>query len=371
MPNLKRTDLTDIHESLGAKMVDFAGFLMPVSYSGIIEEHTAVRERAGLFDVSHMGEFLVTGERAKDFVNELITNDCKGVQPGGLQYAVMCRENGRVVDDLLVFVVDDNKVMLIVNASNIEKDFEHVQTIPLPRGVEVRNASDDYALIAVQGPASREVLKASDFFGAVAKQIDDTPYYRGFGFHHGDDHILVSRTGYTGEIGFELFLPPHLAKTCWKDLTNAGQQHRLLPIGLGARDTLRFEASFCLYGHELDEETSPLEAGLGWVVRLGKNSFCGLQALRDEKASGLKKKLMGFELEGRNIARQGYQVFKNGNDVGVVTSGTFSPTLGKSLFMAYVGTSAREGDDGFEVRIRDRSVSVNVTPLPFYKSRVK
>jgi aminomethyltransferase len=370
MTAIKKTPLFQIHESLGGKMVEFAGFLMPVSYGSIIGEHNAVRERVGIFDVSHMGEFLVHGPRAKEFVNEVITNDCSKLGPGSLQYTAMCRENGTTVDDLLVFVVGDDRVLVVVNAANIDKDFRHVSSFSL-EGAQVENESDAWALLAVQGPMSRNVLKACKLFGSVAKQIDETAYYRGFGFEYNGGEVLVSRTGYTGEIGFEVFVRPKHAPVFWEAIVEAGSPFGILPIGLGARDTLRFEASYCLYGHELDDETSPLEAGLGWVVKLNKTSFRGIDALRREKEMGPKRTLVGFELEGRNIARPGYRVFKDGTGVGKVTSGGFSPTLQKSLCMAFVERGARDENARYRIIVRDKEVPAAMTPIPFYKSRAK
>jgi aminomethyltransferase len=344
--------------------------MMPVSYRSILDEHRAVRERAGIFDVSHMGEFFVTGPGAKTFMNEIITNDCSHLTEGALQYSVMCREDGTTVDDLLIFVIDEERLLMVVNAANIDKDYEHVVGFPSV-GVEVENASDRYALIAVQGPMSREVLKACPIFRSVRGDLDGTPYYRGFSFQHGDDEVLVSRTGYTGEVGFEIFVPSRLGPVFWEAITVAGAPFGMEPVGLGARDTLRFEAAYCLYGHELDDETSPLEAGLGWVVKLSKKSFRGIDALRKQREVGPKRTLVGFELEGRNIARPGYRVMKGGVDVGKVTSGGFSPTLQKSLCMASIARSAKDEGAHYSVAVRDKNAACTMTPLPFYKSRAK
>jgi aminomethyltransferase len=370
MSDTKKTPLSRIHESLGAKMVEFAGFLMPVSYGSILDEHRAVRERAGIFDVSHMGEFLVVGPRAREFVNEVITNDCSKLAPGALQYSVMCREDGTTVDDLLVFALGEERILMVVNAANIDKDFEHVCTFDR-RGVNVENASNAYGLLAVQGPMTREVLKACPIFRSVKTQIDEIPYYKGFSFEYDGDEVLVSRTGYTGELGFEIFIPSKHAPAFWERIVEAGSPHGILPIGLGARDTLRFEASYCLYGHELDDSTSPLEAGLGWVVKLNKPSFRGIDALRREKEAGSPRTLFGLELEGRNIARPGYRVIKDGVDVGKVTSGAFSPTLQKSLCMASIARGAKDDKTGYRIVVREKQVPTGVTPLPFYKSRAK
>ncbi|UCH82606.1 MAG: glycine cleavage system aminomethyltransferase GcvT [Candidatus Latescibacterota bacterium] len=371
MTNIKRTPLADVHETLGARMVEFAGFWMPVSYGGIIEEHLAVRERVGLFDVSHMGEFIVSGARAREFVNQIITNDCSKLEPGAIQYTAMCCENGTVVDDLLVSAIDGDRLMLVVNASNIDKDWEHIAGFDRPGGVEIENASDGFALLAVQGPKCREVLHSSPLFDGLKQQIDKIPYYRGFTFEHDGSEIFVSRTGYTGELGFEIFLPSVKAVTYWNEILRTGSDFGIKPIGLGARDTLRFEASYCLYGHELDENTSPLEAGLGWVVKLKKEQFCGIDALRAEKKNGPARTLVGFELEGRNIARQGYAVLTDGVAVGHVTSGAFAPALAKSLCMALIKRDNKNQERMFEIEIRNKKVPAKLTPLPFYKSRSK
>lgn len=370
MTGLKKTPLHAIHESLGAKMVDFAGFSMPVAYGSIIEEHMTVRTRAGIFDVSHMGEFLVTGAGALGFVNEIVTNDCSRLTPGRLQYTVMCREDGTTVDDLLVFVLAPDRVVLVVNASNIDKDFTHVGTFER-RGVEVANVSDEYALIAVQGPLTREVLGACPLFESVAAAIADLPYYRGVEFEYDGSKLLISRTGYTGELGFEIFMPNALAETVWSGITKAGKAHGIAPIGLGARDTLRFEASLCLYGHELDDHTTPLEAGLNWLVKLKKESFCGLDALRRENEQGSKRTLVGFELGDRAIARQGYEIQSGESVVGKVTSGAFAPALGKSLCMGLIDSAANENDAPFHITIRNKSVPAARTPIPFYASRAR
>lgn len=370
MSEVKKTPLSDIHESLGAKMVEFAGFMMPVSYGSIIDEHRAVRERVGIFDVSHMGEFFITGPRAKDLVNEIITNDCSKLEAGGLQYSAMCREDGTTVDDLLVWVLAEDRVLLVVNAANIDKDFRHVASFRA-EGARVENRSDDYALLAVQGPKTRDVLKACPLFDGVHREIDECPYYKGFAFTRDGDEILVSRTGYTGELGFEVFVPTRQAAAFWKAIAGAGAAFGISPVGLGARDTLRFEASYCLYGHELDDETSPLEAGLGWVVKLNKASFRGIETLKKQKETGPPRALVGFELEGRNIARPGYRVLRGGEDVGKVTSGAFSPTLGRSLCMALIDRRAKDGGADFAVVVRDKNVAATITAIPFYKSRAK
>ncbi|MDH3216812.1 MAG: glycine cleavage system aminomethyltransferase GcvT [Candidatus Krumholzibacteria bacterium] len=370
MSEPKKTPLYDVHQSLGGKMVEFAGFLMPVAYGSIIDEHNAVRERVGVFDVSHMGQFVVTGTDAREFVNRMITNDCSKLLPGNLQYTVMCREDGTVVDDLLVYVISEDRIILVVNAANIEKDYEHL-TSRKRKNVEVSDVSEEYALVAVQGPRTREVIAACPFFGQVADRLQKLPYYNGITFYHRGAEVLVSRTGYTGELGFEVFVPAELAVALWDQIVVAGEDCGLAVIGLGARDTLRFEAAYCLYGHELDDHTSPLEAGLSWVVKLKKPSFCGAEALRKEKAKGSKRVLIGLAVSGRNIARQGYTVLRDGREVGRVTSGAFAPTLHKSLCMALVDRACSAGDGQFAVWVRDKEVPAKPTSLPFYKSRAK
>jgi aminomethyltransferase len=370
MGETRHTTLYEIHQALGARMVDFAGFAMPVSYGSIIDEHHAVRQKVGMFDVSHMGEFILTGENVRGFVNGLITNDASRLRPGDVQYTVMCREDGTVVDDLLVCLMDEDKIMLVVNAANIEKDFAHISSFDTT-GIQLRNASDDYGLIAVQGPLSRDVMKSCEPFAKVAGKIDELPYYRSFCWTHEGAEILVSRTGYTGELGYEVFLPSQRAPELWEAITRVGGSYGIVPVGLGARDTLRFEASYCLYGHELDDSTTPLEAGLGWVVKLRKERFSGLETLRKEKKDGSARTLVGFELEGRSIARQGFSVVEGERKVGKVTSGTFSPTLQKSLCMAYIEHSAAVSGEGFSLEVRNKLVPAKLVQLPFYKSRAK
>lgn len=367
---LRKTPLHDVHAALGARLVGFAGFEMPVSYTKIIEEHRAVRERAGLFDVSHMGEFIVSGPGALDYLNLVVTNDCGKLPADGVLYTVMCRDDGTVVDDVLVLRLDDDRALVVVNAANIEKDFAHMKGM-LASGAELENASDKYALLAVQGPKSAEVLKSCPTFVPVADRIDDVAYYRYFRFESGGDELIVSRTGYTGEKGFEVFCPPRRALAAWEELIEHGGAFGLAPIGLAARDTLRFEASFCLYGNELDDDTTPLEAGLHWVVKFKKLHFRGREALLAEKERGPKKKLVGLELEGKNIARHGYPVMQGAEVVGKVTSGTFSPSLQKSLCMAFIDADRLNEDHTYGVQVRRKIIDARLTPLPFYPSRAR
>lgn len=370
---LKETPLTGAHEALGARLVEFAGFRMPVSYTGIIEEHRAVRERAGIFDVSHMGEFFLSGPGASRFVNELVTNDCDKLVPGGVLYSVMCRENGTVVDDLLVSMMgspDEPEYMLVVNASNIDKDFSFISE-HLPADVELENRSDELALLAVQGPLARSILQRCPLLSPFADLLDGLDYYHFVMGEYEEESVIVSRTGYTGELGYEICMPNGLAVTFWQEILAAGKDAGIVPVGLAARDTLRFEASFCLYGHELDDTTTPLEAGLSWVVKLKKDSFIGKESLVREREAGPKRRLIGLELEGRNIARQGFTVHRGGAPAGSVTSGSFSPTLQKSLCMALIAKEPGGGADGYGVEIRNKIVPARKIKLPFYASRAK
>lgn len=373
MSSLKKTPLNEAHLSLGAKMVPFAGWEMPVSYSGIIEEHVAVRERAGVFDVSHMGEFIVSGPDALAFVDRAVTNNCAKLPGDGVLYSVMCRENGTVVDDVLVTRLADDRYMIVVNAANIQKDWSHLSALAADGrdDIALEDASDRTALIAVQGPGAEALLRACPTFSADEDKFDRIGYYRYFTTSRDGHDIIVSRTGYTGERGFELFLPAESAMDVWNEVLRAGSGGGVVPVGLAARDTLRFEASFCLYGHELDDETSPLEAGLRWLVKLRKPDFVGKDALVRESKQGSRRRLVGLSLEGKNIARQGYVVMKGAEVVGRVTSGTFSPTLKRSLCMAYIDTDSYGDDERYAVQVRKKTVPATLTPLPFYPSRAR
>jgi aminomethyltransferase len=368
MTTPRKTPLYDAHIAAGARMVPFAGYAMPVSYSGLIEEHTAVRERVGLFDVSHMGEFIVSGPDTWSYLDRVVTNDCSKLTPDGVVYTVACREDGTVVDDLLVSKMADDRALVVVNASNIDKDYAHMRALLRGR-VELEDASERWALIAVQGPKAHETVKATPMLAPIRGEVDSILYYRWRALDAGGERLIVSRTGYTGERGFEIFVPPSRARELWDELMVAGAPFGIAPAGLGARDTLRFEAAMCLYGHELDDETSPLEAGLGWLVKFGKAEFSGRATLAAEKERGSRKKLLGFELEGRNIARQGYAVMHGDAVVGKVTSGTWSPTLKKSLCMAYVDADSIDAD--LAIQVRTNAVPARRASLPFYPSRAR
>ena len=360
MAELRRTPLYGEHKSLGARLVDFAGWEMPVQYEGIKAEHNAVRNHAGLFDVSHMGEAVFRGPGAEEAVQRLVTRDVSRLEEGQAGYSAVCYESGGTVDDVIVYRRPDD-FLVVVNASNREKDLEHFRSNTQDLDVEVADESDDWALLALQGPEAADLLQ--NLTGA------NLPDLRPFRFVEGEvagAKTLVSRTGYTGEDGFELYVSPDDAPRVWRELLEAGAT----PAGLGARDTLRLEAGMCLYGNELDPETTPLEAGIGFAVHLDKErEFIGQEALRREKEEGLRKKLVGFEVEGRGIARHDYPVrVEEGEIVGHVTSGTLSPTLGKAIGLALVSPGI---EDRFEVVIRERPVDAHTVQLPFYKREKK
>ena len=364
----KKTPIYDSHVEQGGRIVEFAGYLMPVSFEGIVAEHQRVRTKVGLFDVSHMGEIEIEGEGAAAFTDSLVTNRVQTLSEGQICYTVACNESGGVLDDLLVYKYSDDRILLVVNAVNVGKIYKHVGS-HAPGSLEVTDSTLATGQIAVQGPASKKLLLGTRFFAPVHGQIDSMAYYHFLSFERDGGEIIVSRTGYTGERGFEVYLPAGMALELWNELLEAGKGLGVAPIGLGARDTLRFEPCFCLYGNELDEETSPLEAGLSWLVKLKKEDFMGRDSLLDEKERGPGRRLVGFEMEGRNIARHGYRVMLDGAEVGAVTSGTFAPTLQKSLALALVSSSVPKDAEGFSIDVRGRSVPASHTDLPFYRSR--
>ena len=360
-----KTPLYDSHVERGGRIVEFAGFLMPVTFEGIVAEHETVRTKTGLFDVSHMGEIFITGPGALEFADYAVTNSVAKLEEGQICYTVCCNEKGHVLDDLLVYSINDERILFVVNAVNVEKILDHLKSIA-PDGLTIRNLTSGIGQIAIQGPGSRDLLLSDPFFSRVAAGIKALGYYRFFTFEHEGAEVLLSRTGYTGELGYEIYLPAKMAKGVWEGLLDGGA----LPIGLGARDTLRFEPGYCLYGHELDEDTSPLEAGLSWVVKLKKDDFVGKEALAAEKEKKPARKLIGLEVTGKGIPRQGFAVHHNGETVGKVTSGTFSPTLKKALAIALVKRSVPKEAEGITIDIRGRATSAVRTPLPFYKGSV-
>ncbi|MDQ4126974.1 MAG: glycine cleavage system aminomethyltransferase GcvT [Actinomycetota bacterium] len=351
----RRTPLYDEHKELGARLVDFAGWEMPVQYSGIKAEHAAVRESAGLFDVSHMGEVVFRGPDAEAAVQRLVTRDVGRLEAGQAGYAAVCYESGGTVDDVLVYKRPDD-FLVVVNAANREKDLEYFRENTEDLDVDVVDESDDWALLALQGPEATGLLQ-----GSTDTDLSPIKYYRFVEGEVDGTYALISRTGYTGEDGFELYLRPDDAPGIWRRLIEAGAA----PVGLGARDTLRLEAGMCLYGNELDAETTPLEAGISFAVHLTKEPrFIGQRALLLEDTQGLRKKLVGFEMEGRGIARHGHPVTSGAEIVGEVTSGTQSPTLNRAIGLALVDPGV---EDRFEVVIRDNPVPAKTVPLPFYK----
>ena len=352
---LRRTPLYDEHRAAGARLVPFAGWEMPVQYEGVKAEHEAVRTGAGLFDVSHMGEVVFRGPDAEKAVQRLVTRDVGRLEVGQAGYAAVCYEHGGTVDDVLVYKNPDD-FLVVVNASNREKDVAHFREHTGDLDVEVVDESDEWALLALQGPEAEGILQ-----GFTETDLSGLRYYRYAVGEVDGFYAVISRTGYTGEDGFELYVRPDGAAPLWRRFVEAGAA----PAGLGARDTLRLEAGMCLYGNELDEETTPLEAGIGFAVHLGKGEpFVGGDALRREKDEGLRKRLVGFRVEGRGIARHDHPVAVGGEPAGAVTSGTLSPTLGEAIGLALV---APEVEDSFDVVIREKPVPARVVPLPFYK----
>ncbi len=360
---MKSTALTHVHEALGAKMVPFAGYNMPVSYAGIKEEHQAVRNSVGVFDVSHMGEFILKGERALELVQKITSNDASRLTEWKVQYSYFPNETGGIIDDLLVYKLDGDAYMLVVNASNIEKDWEWL-VVNNTMGVELHNISDKTTLLAVQGPKAAEVLQ-----GLTAIDLVEMKYYTSEkGVFAGAENVLISATGYTGAGGFELYFENEHAELIWNSIFEAGKARDIQPAGLGARDTLRLEMGFCLYGNDIDDSTSPLAAGLGWITKFSKE-FINSANLLKEKENGTQRKLVGFELIERGIPRQDYMIVDgNGKEIGTVTSGTMSPSLNKAIGMGYIDVSSAVVDSEIFIVIRDKKVLSKVVKLPFYKS---
>ena len=360
--SLKRTPLYEQHRQLGARLVEFGGWEMPVQYSGILDEHRAVRTRAGLFDVSHMGEFRVSGAGALAFLQRLVPNDVARLALNQALYTQLCRPDGCVVDDLLIYHLGEADYMLVVNAGNIAKDFAWIQKQSAGSDVHLADQSAETALLALQGPATLAILQP-------LTQVDlaTIGYYHSASGEVSGIHCLISRTGYTGEDGFELYCAAEKAVTLWEKLLSAGKEHGLLPAGLGARDTLRLEAAYCLYDHELTERTNPLEAGLGWTVKLAKGDFIGHDALTQIKAEGVKRKLVGIELLERGVARGGYAIYDEERQVGALTSGAPSPTLNKNIAMGYVESALAVPGKSVQIDIRGRRTAARIVALPFYK----
>jgi aminomethyltransferase len=359
---LKNTALTLVHQKLGAKMVSFAGYLMPVQYEGINVEHDKVRNSVGVFDVSHMGEFILKGEGALDLIQRVTSNDASKLGPGKAQYSCFPNETGGIVDDLIVYALEDGHYMLVVNASNIEKDWNWIQKFNTAK-VEMHDISEKTSLLAVQGPNALATIQK-----LTTVDLSSIPYYN---FTKGEvagcKNILISNTGYTGAGGFELYFENQYAETIWNALMEAGKEFEIKPCGLGCRDTLRLEMGFCLYGNDISDTTSPLEAGLGWITKFTKD-FTNSTALKVQKEEGVSRKLCGFELVEKGIPRHDYQIADaNNNIIGVVTSGTQSPSLQKAIGMGYIAKEhAAEGNEIF-IKIRDKAIKAVIVKTPFLK----
>ena len=357
---MKKTKLFNVHEKLNAKIVEFAGFLMPVQYTSIIAEHKAVRNSAGVFDVSHMGEVFIEGNKALDFVQHITTNDASKLFPGRVQYSAMCYPDGGIVDDLLVYKIEQNKYMLVINAANIDKDIEWMNSNN-KFDVRIINSSDDYSLIAVQGPKSKEIIqKICDF------ELNLEYYHFAFGKAAGID-MIISRTGYTGELGYELYFTGDeaAAGNVWNKIFESGKEFNIIPAGLAARDSLRLEMGFCLYGNDIDKTTNPLEAGLGWITKLKKDNFIGKDSLVRVKSDGLKRKLSAITSEERVFPRHGYDITAEGKKIGKITSGTVSPVLDKPIALGYVDSEyAAEGSE-INFFIRGKEIPAKIVKLPF------
>lgn len=359
---MKNTALTDKHISLGAKMVPFAGYNMPVQYEGINAEHATVRNGVGVFDVSHMGEFIIKGEHALDLIQRVTSNDASKLYNGKVQYSYLPNENGGIVDDLLVYRIDELTYMLVVNASNIEKDWNWIQKFNT-KGVEMINISERTSLLAVQGPKAAEALQS-----LTDVDLASMEYYNFVkGTFAGIDNVVISATGYTGAGGFEVYFDNEHAYVIWDAIFEAGKPFNIKPIGLGARDTLRLEMGFCLYGNDIDDTTSPIAAGLGWVTKFSK-VFTNSEALLAEKEAGVARKLIGFEMVDRGIPRHDYEIVNaEGDVIGKVTSGTQSPSLQKAIGMGYIDKAmAKEGTEVF-INIRNNKIKAKVVKFPFYK----
>ncbi len=359
---MKNTALSHIHESLGAKMVPFAGYNMPVQYEGVNAEHETVRTSVGVFDVSHMGEFFLKGENALALIQKVTSNDASKLVDGKAQYSCLPNNDGGIVDDLIVYKITDNDYMLIVNASNIEKDWNWISTHN-DLGVNMTNASDDYSLLAIQGPKAAAAMQS-----LTNIDLANMAYYSfQIGEFAGIKDVIVSATGYTGSGGFEIYFKNEDAETIWNKVFEAGAAFGIKPIGLAARDTLRLEMGFCLYGNDINDTTSPIEAGLGWITKFDKE-FTNSANLKAQKEAGVSKKLVGFELTERGIPRHDYEIVDAaGNNIGIVTSGTMAPSIGKGIGMGYVKSEFAGLDSEIFIQIRNNKVAAKVVKMPFYK----
>ncbi|MFA3782495.1 glycine cleavage system aminomethyltransferase GcvT [Melioribacteraceae bacterium 4301-Me] len=359
---MKYTKLYNIHQKLGAKIVDFAGFKMPVQYSSIIAEHKAVRNSVGVFDVSHMGEIFIRGSKALEFVQFITINDASVLYNGRVQYSAMCYEDGGIVDDLLVYRINEKEFLFVVNAANKDKDLNWMKKNNNFE-VEISDESDEYSLLAVQGPNSKEVVQS------VCERAVDLEYYHFFFAKVAGVDMIVSRTGYTGELGYELYFKGNetVAEKVWNTIFDAGKKFDIQPAGLGARDSLRLEMGYCLYGNDIDQTTNPLEAGLGWITKLKKNNFIGKGALIKIKNEGLKRRLVPIISEEKAFPRHGYELTIDGQKVGNVTSGTVSPILDKAIALGYVDFKYASEGNKINFLIRGKEIPAVITKLPFIK----
>lgn len=359
---MKNTVLTPIHEKLGAKMLPFAGYNMPILYEGVNAEHETVRNGVGVFDVSHMGEFLLTGENALALIQKVTSNDASTLTVGKAQYSCLPNKDGGIVDDLIIYRIKDEQYLLVVNASNIEKDWEWISSFN-DMNVEMRNLSDDFSLLAVQGPKAVEAMQS-----LTSIDLSAIPYYH---FEVADfagfPYVIISATGYTGSGGFEIYCKNEQVETIWNKIFEAGKDFGIKPIGLAARDTLRLEMGFCLYGNDINDSTSPIEAGLGWITKFTKD-FVNSDALKRQKENGVKRKLVAFEMLERSVPRQDYEIVDaKGTPIGIVTSGTMSPSMGIGIGLGYVTLNHSAFDSEVYIRIRKNAVPAKIVKLPFYK----
>lgn len=359
---MKNTALTHIHESLGAKMVPFAGYLMPVQYEGINIEHETVRKGVGVFDVSHMGEFLIEGENALELIQRISSNDAAKLEIEDAQYSCMPNDKGGIVDDMIVYRVEEQKYLLVVNASNIEKDWDWISAHN-SNNASMRNISDAYSLLAIQGPKAIDAMQSLSSI-----DLSEIAFYKfKVADFAGIDHVIISATGYTGSGGFEIYCKNSEVEQIWKKVFEAGADYGIKPIGLAARDTLRLEMGYCLYGNDIDDTTSPIEAGLGWITKFSKD-FVNAKALLKQKEDGVQRRLRAFELQTKGIPRQGYDIIDDaGNKIGSVTSGTMSPSLKKGIGMGYVDTAHSKFGSQIYIQIRNKSIPAQIVKLPFYK----
>ncbi|MAM22671.1 glycine cleavage system aminomethyltransferase GcvT [Croceibacter atlanticus] len=359
---MKNTALTSIHEALGAKMVPFAGYNMPVSYEGVTIEHETVRKDVGVFDVSHMGEFLISGPNALELIQKVSTNDASKLTDGKAQYSCLTNTEGGIVDDLIIYCLNPEKYLLVVNASNIEKDWDWI-SMHNTMEADMKDLSSEYSLLAIQGPKAVEAMQSLSpydlssikFYNFVVEEFA------------GIENVIISATGYTGSGGFEIYCKNSEVEQVWNNVLEAGKEFGIKPIGLAARDTLRLEMGYCLYGNDIDDTTSPLEAGLGWITKFTKN-FINSDALKAQKAEGPQRKLIAFEIEDRGIPRQGYDIVDEaGNTIGIVTSGTMSPSLNKGIGLGYVPSNMSGFGEPIYIQIRKKAVKATIVKLPFYK----